>query len=1000
MISENLSVKIEADVGPYKQGMKDATAATENFSKKTKEAETPLEKLKAKIDKQASELKELKTEYQNVVLSQGKASKAAQDLEEKMRKLNTTLKLNQTQLTSATAAGSAFTSSLDSKDVDDTAYAFGGLASTLQQMSSMNMASAMVNLMASLQITKDHVRRTTSAFKQFKEEVRGIFNFKDFDVGEDGIKGIFETMKIQGKEATKSLGIAFKNLGKSIKAAMSTAAAAIAAAVAVMVSFVLAIKNAISTAQRLKQTFYEAQKIGMSLKSYEEWAYIMGQVGVEADKLSDFLKTLADEQNAVRDGSEDIIKAFEAIGLSAEEVAGMSQEKLFEATVRGLQNLESEVQRTSVAYRIFGEDAAELTNVLNLNSEQMEQMLKNYRLLGGEASDSLIDKSLTLSSAISDLKTAWRGLTNTLGEGFMPMIISVVRWLTKAVATVNMFIRALFGFDIIAKSTTKASSSMDSYNSAMGAATKTAEKLKRTTQGFDELNIVNDPNKSSTDGGGGFGGDYDLGIEIPDLNQKFNDLGLDKVAEKIQQWANTIRAIVPAAMLGVGLVGGVLAALSGNWVLAIALFAMAGFGLVAMTSGEGGFQGYINNFATACNGLLVPAMIAVGAVGGIIALLTGNVILGVALLAMAGIGIALTTTDAFQGLADGFAQKMTMIALSAMAVIGIVGGIIALLFGAIPVAIGLFAMAGIGIAGLTMGGFWDDIGQWFGELFAGIGKWASDVWQKIVEIFKGVGKWFGERFGEAWKGIKDAWASVKEWFKKKWEDIKSVFASIKSWFKEKFQGAWTGIKEAWSSVKTWFSEKWAGIKSVFSGVKTWFKEKFKDAWEGIKSVFSGVGSFFTDVWNKIKKIFKDAGGAIADAVSGAFKKGLNWVLEKAIKIINGFIDGINFAIGIINKIPGVNIKTIGRLDVPQLATGGIVMGDTLARIGEGGKREAVLPLDQNTGWMDLLADRIAARSQGPSKIVLQLGEKELGWATINSINSITKQTGGLQLHIV
>jgi hypothetical protein len=65
-------------------------------------------------------------------------------------------------------------------------------------------------------------------------------------------------------------------------------------------------------------------------------------------------------------------------------------------------------------------------------------------------------------------------------------------------------------------------------------------------------------------------------------------------------------------------------------------------------------------------------------------------------------------------------------------------------------------------------------------------------------------------------------------------------------------------------------------------------------------------------------------------------------------------------------------------------------------IGEAGK-EAVLPLENNTEWMDKLADRIAARNGGQSKIVLQVNDRELGWATIDAINGITKQTGGLQL---
>ena len=163
---------------------------------------------------------------------------------------------------------------------------------------------------------------------------------------------------------------------------------------------------------------------------------------------------------------------------------------------------------------------------------------------------------------------------------------------------------------------------------------------------------------------------------------------------------------------------------------------------------------------------------------------------------------------------------------------------------------------------------------------------------------------------------------------------------------------------------------------------------FSNLWKGIQDVFANVGAWFADIGKKI-----------GDAVSGAVKTAINWILEKAIGIINGFLKAINFAIGVINLIPGVNITKLNLLEVPKLATGGIVTRDTLAHIGEGGKREAVLPLDQNTGWMDTLADRISQRNGAPSKVVLEVDGKELGWATINGINDITHQTGNLQLRL-
>ena len=971
MTGENktLNVKIVADAAGYKRDIQEAKAATKDFGNEAKTTANKMEILEATIQGQQARLETLKSKYNKLISEQKGASTAAKELEAKMKLLNVQISTNQQKLDMNRQRLEAFTSAqkktnqsinTSGASASGSSAAMGELASTLTNIKNLQMTDVFLTMGTALAGLKGQFSKAGQLFKQAFEEIGGAFNFKDMDVGEDGIKGIFGSMKIQGGEALKSLAGGFKTLGSAIKSAMSSAVAAIAAAIAVLVTFIALIKNAINTANRLRTVFYEAQKIGLSAAAYEEWGYILNHVGVEANKLSDFIKGLSAAQNDLRDGTEAMVDAFEELGLSAEEAANMSQEELFVETVKRLQQLENQVQKTSIAYRIFGEDdASQIANVLNLNSQQMEQMIKQYRLLGGEASDSAIGKSLTLTAAIADMKTAWKGLTNTLGEEFMPMITAVVRWITKAIAIVNMFIRAILGFDIVS-SGSKSTESMNSYNEAMEGAIKTAEKLKRTTQGFDELNIVSNPNVNN-DSDASASVNYGGGFELPDLGAKFNDLGLDEFKDKIEKWKDELRAIVPAAMVAVGAIGGVLAALSGNWVLAIALFALAGLGLAAMGSGEGGFQGYIDNFVTSCNGLLVPALIAIGAVGGVIALLCGNVVLAVGLFALAGIGVALTTTDGFQGLTDGLAQKVLIIVSVCMVVVGVVGGIIALCCGAVPVGIGLLAMAGIGIGAITAGGFWDEIGQWFMDLFTSIGKWCADVWDGICDIFNSVGKWF----------------------------------------KDVFTGAWNGIKDAWHGAGNWFSGIWDNIAGAFSNVKTWFKNKFTGAWNGIKDVFKNVGSWFkVNVVDKITKVFSDIGSKIGDAVKGTFSKAVNVVLETAVNIINGFISAINLAIGLINKIPGVEIDKLDKLEVPELATGGIVMGDTLARIGEGGKREAVLPLDQNTGWMDMLADRLADRMGGNSKVVLQVGEKELGWVTINSINGITKQTGGLQLQLV
>ena len=157
--------------------------------------------------------------------------------------------------------------------------------------------------------------------------------------------------------------------------------------------------------------------------------------------------------------------------------------------------------------------------------------------------------------------------------------------------------------------------------------------------------------------------------------------------------------------------------------------------------------------------------------------------------------------------------------------------------------------------------------------------------------------------------------------------------------------------------------------------------------------------WFKNLWNDFGNLVKQWGIKIGDLLGGAIKSAINGVISKIENTINTAIWLINGAIGLINLIPGVNVGRVSRLKLPRLAKGGIIDSATIAMVGEQGK-EAVVPLENNTEWMDKLADRIASRNAKPTKLVLMVNDKELGWTTINSINNITKETGNLPLVVM
>lgn len=140
---------------------------------------------------------------------------------------------------------------------------------------------------------------------------------------------------------------------------------------------------------------------------------------------------------------------------------------------------------------------------------------------------------------------------------------------------------------------------------------------------------------------------------------------------------------------------------------------------------------------------------------------------------------------------------------------------------------------------------------------------------------------------------------------------------------------------------------WQGICSIFT-----------NAFEGVKSVWGGIFEYFSGIIDTIKSMFSKVSSVVAETITNVVKSAINSVISRAVGLINGFINGINSAIKFINKIPGVNLSTIEQLEVPQLAQGGIVDKPTLSVIGEAGK-EAVMPLENNTDWIDSLAGKIS-----------------------------------------
>lgn len=235
-----------------------------------------------------------------------------------------------------------------------------------------------------------------------------------------------------------------------------------------------------------------------------------------------------------------------------------------------------------------------------------------------------------------------------------------------------------------------------------------------------------------------------------------------------------------------------------------------------------------------------------------------------------------------------------------------------------------------------------------------------------------------------WEGIKKAVKAVVDWIKENWKTmllfLVNPMAGIFKYCYEHFEGFRNFVDKIIKNVKKFFSDLWKGIKdgakkaidgvkNVWKNVSNWFNDNLikpvknffvdlwnkledgaKSAWNGVKKVFSKVGEFFGGIWNTIKEKFSALGTKIGDAISGSVKAGINGVLTIIERTINGFFRLINGAIGLINKIPGVEISKIKEVSFPRMYRGGVLKKGQVGLL-EGSGAEAVVPLENNAGWI-------------------------------------------------
>ena len=282
--------------------------------------------------------------------------------------------------------------------------------------------------------------------------------------------------------------------------------------------------------------------------------------------------------------------------------------------------------------------------------------------------------------------------------------------------------------------------------------------------------------------------------------------------------------------------------------------------------------------------------------------------------------------------------------------------------------------------------FWQDAGI---NMNTGI---KDGDWEPLLTQFD---DWMRDKFGDRWS---DFWTTrgekMYEAFEYAKNDINPVFAAIYAGAEFVFGSDWTTFwEEVGADIYDAFNgnsdEVYTALSDLNNKIRSLFGESWTDFWEGVgEAIYDAFHGYDNEEPAAVKILKNDDNPELTKAFTPTAKD--SWSTPGA---------GFDFP-----EPPDTNqrglltsIADTFTLNLPMAARGAIVTEPTALIAGDAGA-EALVPLENNTGWMDRIADRINASIQqtgvsGDIHVHAELDGREVGRFCIRAVE-LNKAYGG------
>lgn len=168
-----------------------------------------------------------------------------------------------------------------------------------------------------------------------------------------------------------------------------------------------------------------SQRTGIGVSSLSELSHAAQMSGTSLDSLESALVKQTRFLGDLQSGSKGAAQTLAQLGLSTDDLAGLSGDQAFLVLADAVSQVDDEVTRTNLAMDVFGKGATELLPMLNAGSAGIEKLRQEARDLGIVMSDEDAASAAEFGDMIDSLWSQLGALTNQVGSALVPTLLQL-----------------------------------------------------------------------------------------------------------------------------------------------------------------------------------------------------------------------------------------------------------------------------------------------------------------------------------------------------------------------------------------------------------------------------------------------------------------------------------------------------------------------------------------------------------------------------------------------